>query len=518
MSKRFVLLILAGIIIIAVATRFYGLDRQSFWYDEVFEENDFYQQFLEDHPKQVTDTPPLNSLIVYLVAKAFPKNDLALRLIPFTFGSITILIFFLLGRLLFNENIGLLSAFLLSISPFHIWYSQDIRMYSLHWLLVLISMIYFIRALKQPVLQNYIGYLISTTAGLYTLQLTIFIMIAQALYLLIFFQKYKSHLIKWGAIFLMTILLFTPYIIYTFLIFAKQGRPTGFLHEVDLKVIPYTIYSFSVGYSIGPSLRELHLDRSYTTISPYLKEIVSIASIYGTLFMLGLWSIRKDYQKLILMLLFMIVPIISVLALNKIMHNIAYNSKYAGISLFAYLLFLANGINLLTQIKSMKLGKLLATLAIVVTFGFSTYSYANYQFNKKYHKEDIREAVSYIKEKKLTGDVVLCISDTTVFNRYSGVNFQCSPIFANDKVMVDTEMHRLVEGKKRLWLMLSREWVSGNLWRYVKEWLDTNYEEIKQLHKGLTEIANVQIYCYDLMKAKTQDIRFPTEGTEKKIW
>jgi len=504
MSKRFVLLILAGILVIAAGTRLYGLDRQSFWYDEVFEERDFYQQFLEDHPKQVTDTPPLNSFIVYLIAKVFPKNDFALRLIPFTFGLTTVLLFFLLGRLLFNENIGFISAFLLSISPFHIWFSQDIRMYSLHWMLVIISLIYFIRALKQPILQNYIGYLISTVAGLYTLQLTIFIMIVQGIYLLIFFQKHKPHLIKWVVIFIITIFLFTPYIIYTYLIFAKYGRPTGSLHVVDPKVIPYTLYSFSVGFSIGPSLRELHLDRSYTTISPYLKEIVSISIIYGTLFILGIWSIRKDYQKLVFMLLILTVPIISVLTLNKIMHNIAYNSKYAGISSFAYLLFLANGINLLTQIKSKKLGKLLAILAIVAIIGFSTYSYANYQFDEKYHKEDIRGAVSYIKEKRLTGDIVLCISDTTVFNRYSGVYFQCSPIFAqNDKVIVDAEMHKLVEGKKRLWLVLNREWVTGELWSYVKEWLDTNYEEIKQLHKGVTEIANVQIYCYDLTKKKT---------------
>jgi len=71
----------------------------------------------------------------------------------------------------------------------------------------------------------------------------------------------------------------------------------------------------------------------------------------------------------------------------------------------------------------------------------------------------------------------------------------------NNKEKIEAAVQRMVTGKKRLWLVLSREWY-GDKHGYAKAWLDMNYEEIKALHKGINDFANVQIYCYDLIKTK----------------
>jgi uncharacterized membrane protein len=485
--------------------RLYGLDKQSLWYDEVIEENVFTQLFINVNPAHPENTPPLNSFFLHLMKLNFPHSDFALRIVPFTFGLTSIPLMFLLGRRLFNENVGLLASFLLSISPFHIWYSQDARMYTLQWMLALLSLIFFLRAFERPSLGNYIGFTISNTAGLYTHQLAVFLFSLQGLYLLLFSKRYKIHIFRWISAFSAVLILYSPWIIYSFT--SLMDKPAGSPKPMDLTTILYTIFSYTAGFSIGPSLRELHIDRSLAVIKPYLPEIVPFAVVYGTLFIAGLLSILKDRPRFLFLLLLQTVPMIGVIILNSVLSNISYNVRYVGSALFAFLLFVANGINWLLYVKY-KSGRILAIIAIIAVTGLSGYSYTNYQFDNKYHKEDIRGAVAYINENKAEDDLALCIIDEVVFNRYSEKYFfYCKgyPYYAdvNSKISVENELRKMVEGKKRLWLVLSHEWYHPNLANYSKAWLDANYKEIQQLHKGFSEIANIRIYCYDLTSKKS---------------
>jgi len=505
MSRRAVILILSGIIVIALGLRLYGLDKQSLWYDEIIEETAFQRLFLHFNPNMPPEnTPPLNSFFIYLAKQIFSGSDFALRTMPFIFGLISVPLLFLLARQLFNEKVGLIASFLLAISPFHIWYSQDARMYALQWMLALVSLIYFVKAMEKPSRGNYIGYGISTVAGLYTHQLTIFLVLLQGLYLLLFMRTYKSQFFKWIGTFSMVVILYLPWIIYS--LTSLMDRPAGFSKEANLKAILYTIYTYSAGFSMGPSLRELHLNQSLSVIKPYLLEIVSLMIFYGTLFVLGLWSIRKERPQFSLLLLILIVPIAGALILDRIIPNISYNVRYTGTALLAFLLFVANGIKWLTCLKPNILGKTLVVFAIITVTGFSVYSYSNYQFNKKYQKPDFRGAAAYINKKIMADDVVLCLINGWIINRYSQGGFECSgfPLNSvNNKKELDEVMRKIVEKKKRLWLVLSDEWYMANI-SNVKTWLDLNYEEIKELHKGVTEIANIQIFCYDLTREKNR--------------
>ena len=47
--------------------------------------------------------------------------------------------------------------------------------------------------------------------------------------------------------------------------------------------IPYCIYAFSVGFSLGPSLRELRLSRSLETIKALVQERTGIFWLVETL-------------------------------------------------------------------------------------------------------------------------------------------------------------------------------------------------------------------------------------------
>jgi uncharacterized membrane protein len=496
--KQSISLILSGIIVLAAVLRLYGLDRQSLWYDEIVVEEAF------KHLNKAADSPLLYLFFIYPMTKIFPDSDYALRIPSVIFGVISVPLVFLLGRKLFNEKTGLIVSFLLAVSPFHIWHSQDARMYALHWMLTLISLIYFTNALEKPSRKNLAGYVISTVACLYTHPFAGFLILMQGSYILVFFRKYRAHYLKWVAAFSATIGLFLPWIVFTLTHWTSTVGPY-YPRELSLPAFFYTLYSYSAGYSIGPSLRELHFKQSLAAIKPYLNIILPLMTVYGTLFVFGMWAVRKERHKIVFVLLLLIVPIISMFILSTVMTIFWYNVRYTAIASFAFLIFIAKGIEWLSYLSPKKLGRITAVLAIVTITGFSAYSYFNYQFDKRYQKDDFRSAVAYVKKNMMPNDAFLCFANADVFNRYSAYDPQCvfPPIYRSDQQMINTSMHEIVQGKDRMWLILNREWgwpPIDKLGDHMKEWLDANYEEIKNLHKDIDEITNIRIYCYDLSK------------------
>lgn len=499
------------IILISAFLRLYGLDRQSLWYDEIFEIN-YFQQFLKKGGYNAPDTPPLHPFLIHISQKLLPDTDFALRALPTTFGLISVLLMFLLGKRLFNRRTGLIASYLLAISPFHIWYSQEVRMYALQWMLALTSLIFFFRALHEPNRNNYIGYIISTILGLYTLQLTIFLLILQGIYSLLFFRYYNVKLSRWISALIIISLLYSPWIIYHFLYLTNRGA--SFPKEIKpLIFIPYTFFSYFAGFSIGPSLRELHLYPSFNIIIPYIHIIGPLMVTYGLVLSIGIFSLRRDTPRLIFLLLLTSIPIVGLLILiYKFVPKMSYNVRYTGIASFGFILIISKGIDFLAQREWKVNGKSISAIVLAIITGFSAYSYWNYQFNPKYHKEDVRTAASYIKENYEDADVILVITSTCALtiNRYLDNGIQSTgypPLLnTNNKEEVIRELEKMANGKKRIWLVLCREWYEKELTDWTKQWLDENYKEIETLHKDDTEIANLTISCYELRERVDEKI------------
>jgi 4-amino-4-deoxy-L-arabinose transferase-like glycosyltransferase len=511
MTRNTVTVILIGIIIIAAGLRFYGLDKQSLWYDETFEETAFQRQFLGFKTFLTPTTPPLHSFFINLIKQKFPLNDFALRTPACIFGLLSVPLLFFLGRKLFNEKVGIIASFLLAISPFHIWYSQEARMYTLQWMLALISLIFFMRAIEKPGIVNYTCLVVSTVLGLYTHQLSLSLLIIMSIFLLLFLRKYNSKYSAWIAVLCAVIILYSPWIVYQ--LSSLMNKSASYQKEINLSIyIPYTFYTYFAGFSIGPSLRELHIERSIHAIKPYLPVIGSFMAVYGVLFSMGLWSLRKDPPKLLILVFLSTVPIFFlVFLIYAVDHKLSYNVRYTGIALIGCILLIAKGIESVRYICSETAGKILAVLSIIAIAGFSYYSYFNYQFEKRYHKEDIRSAVEYINKNKTDNDVILIITSISVatFNRYSdkysfrSVGFPPPPFNTGNRKEVESELIKMTNDKNKLWLLLSQEWNEKELVSYTKTWLDANYIEFKELRKGIYDIANVQIFCYDLTRHKS---------------
>lgn len=103
----------------------------SFWLDEAAQALESVRPFFDQWQIVPDFQPPLLHYLVHFVARA-STDEAWLRLwgalIP---GLVTIWVTYKLGKQLFSERAGLLAALLLATSSFHVFYSQELRPYSL---------------------------------------------------------------------------------------------------------------------------------------------------------------------------------------------------------------------------------------------------------------------------------------------------------------------------------------------------------------------------------------------------
>lgn len=137
---------------IAFVLRIYNIDFNSIWLDEG-------ATFSFSHPsKSFMDiwnitaagefNPPLFHWIEHYML-FFGQTEFILRLMPCVFGVLTIPVFYYIGKEIYSENLGLVSSFLLTISSFHIYYSQEARVYTLLLLIVSLFILFYLRFKKD---------------------------------------------------------------------------------------------------------------------------------------------------------------------------------------------------------------------------------------------------------------------------------------------------------------------------------------------------------------------------------
>ena len=122
-------LILAVITLLAAALRFYKLGMWSFWVEEFH---------------TVRHTAAIDSIesilgslraIYYILNKPvfllLGETEWTARALPVVFGVLAIPLTYWITRRLFGFSIAILAAFLLAISPWHLYWSQNARFYTL---------------------------------------------------------------------------------------------------------------------------------------------------------------------------------------------------------------------------------------------------------------------------------------------------------------------------------------------------------------------------------------------------
>jgi uncharacterized membrane protein len=146
-QKEVFILILC--LFIGFALRFYRFDQKSLWLDEVYtfedSRDDFNGQlaFYAENPTFLH--PPLFFVLTHLFYP-FPKPERDLRIIPLVFGTLSILMIYLLAKQFFPP-IALPSTLSLTFMTYHISLSQDGRSYSLLMFMGITGLYFFMKHL-----------------------------------------------------------------------------------------------------------------------------------------------------------------------------------------------------------------------------------------------------------------------------------------------------------------------------------------------------------------------------------
>jgi mannosyltransferase len=123
---------LLAIVLVAAALRLPTLGVQSLWFDEAATWGQVNDSFAEIIYRTSADNyPPLYNILAWLLVQVLGDAEWVLRLPAALLAIANVPLLYLLGRRIAGPSVGLLAAALLALSAYHVWYSQEARMYSL---------------------------------------------------------------------------------------------------------------------------------------------------------------------------------------------------------------------------------------------------------------------------------------------------------------------------------------------------------------------------------------------------
>ncbi|MBL7198716.1 MAG: glycosyltransferase family 39 protein [Anaerolineae bacterium] len=161
--------------------------------------------------------PPLYFWMLHFWRLASGDSEFGLRFLSVVIGVLTIAGTYGLGREVGGRGVGTLTALLMGLSRFDVWWSQEMRMYALAALLAVFSFWAAIRFWDRGRLADGALYVVFTAAGLYTLYLYVSVLVVVNLawlWVLWRSQKRMRALAQWGGAQVAVLALFAPWLGY----------------------------------------------------------------------------------------------------------------------------------------------------------------------------------------------------------------------------------------------------------------------------------------------------------------
>lgn len=267
------------VLALGLGLRLWRLSAQSLSMDEVFE-LDLAAEPAASIVVSPDGFPPLFHLLAHWWLRV-AGDPASLRVLSVAVGMLTIAAIWRLGRMAGGERCGIISAFLLAISPIHVWFSQEARAYAPFFFLAVSAMWLFYRARATDRTRDWALYLAAAVLGAYT-HYYMALLILTLLLTVAFEARSPGSLRRLGQVHVALAALCLP------LLFLVQGD-LGLQQSIDpvrppinLVALGYAGITFLGGFTLGPSVRELHFIRPAEAVRQALPWILLIggAALY----------------------------------------------------------------------------------------------------------------------------------------------------------------------------------------------------------------------------------------------
>lgn len=381
------MILLAGLIL-----RLYHINFQSYWIDEIASMNGSHPALTIPAILKYSahDQPPAFLFILHGWFKVFPYDDLSGRLVPLLFAMAGIFACYLLGKEVGGPQTGLIAAFVVTFSYIHIFYSQEVRSYTLIVLLSALSFYFFLRAFRTERIIDFASYALIMTIMFYTHYYALVVIAAQAAMMaltLLIYGATRKFIVYSAVTFLGMVVLCLPWIP----VYFSNAQTSSFWLEPEPFYFPFRYWYL------------------------YFRDPVSMI-LFASALLWFLWKIRSydaSLQRNTLLLagcaaLCFIIPYIYSIVRIPMLHV-----RYTLVAFPPIVALIAAG---LPRLARGRLRLLLSLIAVASLINLIVVQ----RFYTKPYKEDWRNLVAGIKDRIQQNDLVM-----------SPKSFYCNYYFMN---------------------------------------------------------------------------------------
>jgi len=205
-------LVAALFIVAAGFLRFYRLEDQGLWNDEMFSFDVAASPFASIQSTLIEHYhhPPLYFYLAHCSIAMFGKTAWALRAVSALFGALTVGLVYFVSAKMFGKWSGLPAGLLCLVAPFHLAYSQEGRPYALAAFLCLLSTYMLYEFFQERSFPKAVGYLLSMVALLYTHHWGLFVFGAHVVAAVLFLRPGRPVVQVLLTLWLSIIVLYLP--------------------------------------------------------------------------------------------------------------------------------------------------------------------------------------------------------------------------------------------------------------------------------------------------------------------
>ena len=384
------------LLMLAFALRVYRLGTQSLWWDEMSTAARALIPFSEmlDNLFAVRNHVPLYFLLMRPWARLTGQTEFALRFFSVLWGVTGVALTFRLGRRVAGEWVGMLAALLLSVSPLHVWYSQEARMYAMVATLATASALLLLVSLRRQGWRGWIGYGACLLAAVYTHYLALFLLLAHYSFFALNYRFLKISFRRWVVVGGVVALLFLPWGAAIMLSGGFVRSPIGWIAPARW----YEPFLTLLNFAAGPSSDGLW--PAYLALAACL-----VGGVVAFTFYRRMLISTRPWLAVRFLLCWLAVPILLTWAISldlPIAHKRSiYMDRYLILALPAFLLLVAWGLARAHEWRRWAGVGLL--LVVVLVDGWSL---GRAYFDPRCAREDWRGAVGYLKRERREGEVL----------------------------------------------------------------------------------------------------------------
>jgi len=255
LDRNLVLWLLLLVILLGFVARIARLGDKNIWWDEGWTIGTTRLGFADLTQRIAADVhPPLYFWNLYGWVALVGESEFATRFLSLMWGVLTVAIVYPLAKTFASRKVALLATLLTAISRFHVWWSQEVRMYAFATFAVTLSLYLLTRVLRKGSRRAWIVYTLGSIPVLYSFYVAGIALVAQNVFVLFTLRRRiaadRRFLYKWIVSQLVIALAFAPWMMLA--LDKMQTWSTSTPFALGLFVQLYvTVLSVGISTNIG---------------------------------------------------------------------------------------------------------------------------------------------------------------------------------------------------------------------------------------------------------------------------